>query len=135
MSESPTSINIVTAGVHHVALRCTDLPRARMFYIDTLGFVPLLETPEILIFAAGQTAFAIRAPGATTAAGDAFDPFRVGLDHVALACADVAELHRVASALTGWGIESTGVKTDEVLGKEYVAFKDPDAIKWELYMV
>jgi glyoxylase I family protein len=43
-------------------------------------------------------------------------------------------LHRVATALTGWGIETTGVKTDDVLGKEYVAFRDPDGIKWELYM-
>ena len=74
------------------------------------------------------------APGDSTASGHTFDPFRVRLDHVALACADLSELHRVASALTGWGIENTGVKTDDVLGKDYVAFRDPDGIKWELYM-
>ncbi len=134
MTVALTPINVVTTGVHHVSLRSTDLARSRVFYVDRLGFVPLLETPELLIVAAGQTAFAIRAPGATTAPGDAFDPYRVGLDHVALACADIQELRRVASALTGWGIESTGIKTDEVLGKEYVAFRDPDGIKWELYM-
>ena len=31
-------------------------------------------------------------------------------------------------------VPSTGVKMDEVLGKRYVAFKDPDGIAWELYM-
>ena len=29
----------------------------------------------------------------------------------------------------------TGVKLDETLGKRYVAFKDPDRIAWEFYMV
>ena len=127
-------INVRTTGVHHVTLRCTDLQRARVFYIDRLGFTPLLDADDIFIFSAGQTAFAVRAPGATTIAGDTFDPFRVGLDHVALGCGDIAELHRVADALTGCGVENTGVKTDPVLGQQYVAFKDPDGIKWELYM-
>ncbi len=45
-----------------------------------------------------------------------------------------AELERVAKALTEAGIENTGVKTDKILGKRYVAFKDPDRISWELYM-
>jgi glyoxylase I family protein len=62
------------------------------------------------------------------------DPLRVGLDHLAIACQDEAELNRVATALTQAGIENTGVKKDETLGKRYVAFKDPDRIAWELYM-
>ena len=127
-------IGVRTAGVHHVAIRCTDLSRARLFYVERLGFPVLLETAELLIFAAGQTAFAVRAPGATTNADDTFDPFRVGLDHIALACDDAVELRRVADALAVAGIESTGVKIDPTLGKEYVAFSDPDGIKWELYM-
>jgi glyoxylase I family protein len=134
MPATPAPIQIVTTGVHHLALRCTDLARSRRFYVEMLGFVPLLDTPGLCIVAAGQTAVAIRAPGATTESSDTFDPFRVGLDHVALSCADPAELQRVAAALTGWGVEHTGVKTDEVLGKDYVAFSDPDGIKWELYM-
>ena len=63
-----------------------------------------------------------------------FDPFRVGLDHVALACQDKAELKRVAKALSEAGVENTGVQLDETLGKCYGAFKDPDRIAWEFYM-
>jgi len=129
-----TPIGVRTTGVHHVSIRCTDLARARLFYIERLGFPVLLEKPDVFIFAAGSTAFGVRAPAPTTSADDAFDPFRVGLDHIALACDDARELRRVADALAVAGIESTGVKLDATLGKEYVAFKDPDGIKWELYM-
>jgi glyoxylase I family protein len=41
----------------------------------------------------------------------------------------------VAGALAAAGIENTGVKTDETLGRRYVAFKDPDRIAWEFYSV
>ena len=128
-------IALRTTGVHHIAIRCTDLARARRFYTERLGFPILVDTPELFIFAAGQTAIAVRAPGATTSAGDVFDPFRVGLDHIALACDDAKELRRVAEALAAAGIWTTGVKLDATLGKDYVAFKDPDGVKWELYMV
>jgi glyoxylase I family protein len=127
-------IGIRTPGVHHVALRVTDLARARVFYVDRLGFPVLLETPELFLFAAGATAIGIRGPAPTTDPADAFTPFRVGLDHVALACTDEAELRRIAGALTAAGIENTGVKRDEALQRHYVAFRDPDGIKWELYM-
>ena len=128
------SINIKTAGIHHVALRSTDMERSKRFYTETLGFELALETPELFLFLAGGTAFGVRAPDAQTPDGDKFNPFRVGLDHVALSCDDEAELERVAKALTEAGVENTGVKTDETLGKKYVAFKDPDRISWELYM-
>lgn len=123
-----------TTGVHHVALRSADLERSKVFYIERLGFPLLMETPDLFLFLAGNTAFGVRAPTERTADGDAFDPFRVGLDHIALACTDDAELRRVASGLVAEGIENTGVKMDETLKKEYVAFKDPDGVKWEFYM-
>lgn len=128
------SINIKTTGVHHVALRSTDMELSKRFYIETLGFELLMETPELFLFKAGDAAFGVRAPDAQTPGGDKFNPFRVGLDHIALSCDDKAEIQRVAKALTEAGIENTGVKTDETLGKQYVAFKDPDRISWELYM-
>jgi len=134
VSPSVTPINPQTSGVHHVTIRCTDLPRARLFYVERLGLPILLEEENLFIFAAGQSAFGVRGPTSATPADDVFDPFRVGLDHIALACQDKTELRRVADALAAAGIESTGVKTCTTLGKEYVAFKDPDGVKWELYM-
>lgn len=130
----PPAIAIQTPGVHHVTLRVTDLARAKVFYIDRLGFPLLIETPDLILFLAGGTAFGVRGPTADTDPADSFTPFRVGLDHVALACTDEEELRRVATGLTAAGIENTGVKMDETLKRNYVAFRDPDGIKWELYM-
>lgn len=127
-------INIPTPGVHHIALRVADFARAKKFYTETLGFPVLMEVPNLLLFAAGSTAFGIRGPVEQSPKGDRFSPFRVGIDHIALACTDETELNRVASALTAAGINNTGAKMDDTLGKKYVAFKDPDGIAWEFYM-
>lgn len=123
-----------TSGVHHLALRSTDLARARAFYGGTLCLPIVLETPALFIALAGATAVAVRGPEAATPAGDRFNPFRVGLDHIALACGHEAELERVAAALDAGRVPSTGLTFDAVLQRRYVAFKDPDGIAWEFYM-
>jgi catechol 2,3-dioxygenase-like lactoylglutathione lyase family enzyme len=128
-------IEIETPGIHHIALRSSDLPRSKRFYTETLGFPVLLENDKLFIFRAGSTAVGVRGPDTATPQGDVFNPFRVGLDHLALACTTEAELERVATALSEAGVENTGVKTDPTLNKKYVAFKDPDRIAWELYLV
>jgi len=123
-----------TSGIHHLALRSADLPRARAFYGGTLGLPIVLETPAIFIALAGATAIAVRGPDAATPADDRFNPFRVGLDHVALACGCETELERVAAALDAARVPSTGLTFDTVLQRRYIAFKDPDGIAWEFYM-
>lgn len=128
-------IDIKTPGVHHIAIRVTNLAQSKTFYIDQLGFNAVLDQPELLIFFAGTTAIAIKGPEGKVAGDDQFNPFRVGLDHIALACDDRGELERVAKALKDHGIENTGIKLDETLQKDYVAFKDPDRISWEFYSI
>ena len=123
-----------TSGIHHLALRSADLGRARAFYGGTLGLPIVLETPALFIVLAGATAIAVRGPDVGTPVGDRFNPFRVGLDHVALACGREHELERVAAALDAARVPSTGLAFDAVLQRRYVAFKDPDGIAWEFYM-
>jgi len=119
-------IDFKTPGIHHIALRSADLASSKRFYAQTLGFPVILEVENLFVFLAGSTAVGVR--------GAEADPFRVGLDHVALACSEEVELERVAAALSKAGVENTGVKTDPTLNKRYVAFKDPDRIAWEFYM-
>jgi catechol 2,3-dioxygenase-like lactoylglutathione lyase family enzyme len=133
-SQSTQPIQPKTSGVHHFVLRVSDLRRSKQFYTETLGFPVLMEQPDLVLFLAGGTAFGLRGPTEQMRAGDRFDPYRVGVDHIALACTEDTELERVADALARAGIENTGAKMDETLGKRYVAFKDPDRIAWEFYM-
>ena len=131
---TPTPIAIETTGVHHLALRSTNLERSKRFYVEMLGFELRFEAPHMFVFRAGVTRIGVRGPEEQTPAGDVFSPFRAGLDHVALACEDEAELERVADALAVAGIENTGLKRSRT-GNRYVDFWDPDRIKWEFYMV
>lgn len=128
-------IEIKTPGVHHIAIRVTDMAQSKAFYVDKLGFKAVLDQPELLIFFAGTTAIAIKGPESKVDGQDQFNPFRVGLDHIALGCDNRAELERVAQALNTHAIENTGIKLDETLQKDYVAFKDPDRISWEFYSI
>ena len=131
---SQTPIAMKTTGVHHLAIRSTNLERSKRFYVETLGFELRFEAPHMFVFRAGETRIGVRGPEEWTPAGDVFSPFRVGLDHVALGCEDEAELERVTGALTAAGIENTGIKRSRT-GNKYVGFWDPDRIKWEFYMV
>lgn len=79
------AIGIKTSGLHHVALRSTDMQRSREFYVDLLGFPIVVESPAIFLFSAGNAVFGVRGPAPQTMGADTFDPFRVGLDHIALA--------------------------------------------------
>ena len=124
-----------TTGLAHVALRTTDFARAKAFYHDLLGLPIALDTPDLLGFLVGATFIGFKPAQPTHPGGSTFTPFNVGLDHLAMACADEAELHRVADALQAAGVANTGIKTDTVAPKQYVAFKDPDGIAWEFYMV
>ena len=129
------AINPKTQGLHHVALRYADFNITKKFYQNVLGFPVALDTDEILGFMAGQIFIGFKKAVPTYPGGSVFTPYNVGLDHVALACETEAELHRVAKELTEFGVENTGIKTDAVSIKLYVAFKDPDRISWEFYMM
>ena len=139
------TIALQTTGVHHLTLRSGDLTRARDFYGSTLGFPIVLETWDSFGTLAGSTLLVVRRSDTPTSesstdvapstdAGDRFDPVSVGLDRVALGCADEAELVRVARALEAALVPTTGLRFDEVLRRRYVAFRDPDGIAWEFYM-
>ncbi len=127
-------MELQTGGLHHLAIRVADLGRAKGFYTGTLGFPLVMEREGVVaIINAGGTFIGIRGPDARTAAGDRFDPFRVGLDHLALAMPDAAALEAVARQLDEAGVPNNGVEDDAVLGGKYISFYDPDGIAWELY--
>lgn len=124
-----------TPGIHHINLRCTNMEATKNFYQNTLGLPLALEAPDINAFLAGNVFIVFKQATPKHADDTVFYPFNIGTDHIALACESEEELNRVANGLTDARIENTGVKVDETLQKRYVAFKDPDRIQWEFYMI
>ncbi|MGZ3584764.1 MAG: VOC family protein [Ktedonobacterales bacterium] len=122
-----------TYPVGHLALRVSDLARAKRFYVDTLGFGLMRETPETVLMEANGMLIALLGPAEQTSAADRFDPFRVGLDHLALAIADAGELEALREQLDAAGVPNHGIEPDPATGATYISFYDPDGIAWELY--
>jgi glyoxylase I family protein len=72
-------------SIGHIALRVTDLPRAKHFYAEQLGWVLARETDRACFVSIGGIILVLIAGTEQTRAEDRFDPFRIGLDHLALA--------------------------------------------------
>jgi catechol 2,3-dioxygenase-like lactoylglutathione lyase family enzyme len=123
-----------TAGLGHLGLRVTDLGRSVAFYEGVLGFQKLRELNDHALFNAHGFILALNAASTEMPRNDRFSPFRVGLDHLALAVADPATLEGMKAALDAAGVANNGVQQDEVTGgTPYISFYDPDGIAWEFY--
>src|SRR3977135_999849 len=103
-------MKLASHGLAHLGLRVTDLARARQFYVDTLGFEPLRELPDLLICNAYGTFLAFQGPGTPQAPRGTVQPSRVGLDHVALEVADPNVLEDMKRELDVAGVPNNGIE-------------------------
>ena len=121
------------SGFSHVAIRVTDLKRARHFYVDLLGLPVALELEGVVLVKVGSALMGIRGDAAETKANDRFDPHRVGLDHVSFAVESVEQLDRMKRDLDAAGVPNDGVHDEPALNAKGLVFYDPDGIAVELY--
>src|SRR5260221_1693997 len=122
-----------TYPLGHMGLRVSDLAQAKRFYVDLLGFRLVRESPAAVIIDAHGLAIALLGPGEQTDGADRFNPFRVGLDHLALAIADAGELEGLWEQLDAARGPNHRIQSDAASGASYISFYDPDGIAWELY--
>jgi len=66
---------------------------------------------------------------------DRFNPFRVGLDHLALAVEDASILEHLKQDLDAARVPNNGIEEDPETHDKYISFYDPDGIAWELYSI
>ena len=122
-------------GISHIDLSVSDVEKSADWYVETLGLrrvrrsdldnrimVVLLHEPTCLVIGLNQH----HEPSA-----DRFDERRPGLDHIAFACADRAELESWAARLDELGVAHGGIK-DAHYGSG-VSFRDPDGIALEFF--
>jgi glyoxylase I family protein len=119
-------------GLSHVQLLVSDVGASARWYSAVLGLAPIADDPEIgdvaLQHKAGKFVVVLtKAPAPRQGpAGADHD----GLDHLALAVPDGAQLEDWAQHLTAIGIDHAGVVLEG--GHPSLQLRDPDGIAIEL---
>ena len=122
-------------GLSHLGLRVTNIARAKRFYVDTLGCQLVREIDGAVLVNVYGTLIGLYGSDSSSSSDDHFDPFRVGLDHLALAVEDTSLLEDLKRDLDAAGVRNHGVEEDLETHDKYISFFDPDGIAWELYWI
>ncbi|GAC1642378.1 MAG: VOC family protein [Ktedonobacteraceae bacterium] len=122
-------------GLSHLGLRVTNLARAKRFYVDTLGCQLVREIDGAVLVNVYGILIGLYETDSSSPRNDHFDPFRVGLDHLALAVADASTLADLKRELDAAEVRNHGVEEDLETHDKYISFFDPDGIAWELYWI
>lgn len=123
--------------VTHVAITVADLDQSTRWYTALFGSEPVLDEDETTggfhhtVFAIGGSQLFGLHTHPSGPDGDPFDEQRTGLDHVAFACADRAELESWRARLDELGISHGGI-VDAHYGSG-LSFRDPDNIALEFF--
>ena len=122
-------------GMHHVAVIVSDYRRSKRFYTEVLGLRIVAETFREardsykldLALPDGTQIELFSFPGSPPRASY---PEACGLRHLAFAVADLDEAVRF---LEDQGVAVEPVRVDELTGKRFTFFADPDGLPLELY--
>lgn len=121
--------------VHHIAVICSDYERSKKFYTETLGFTIQAETYraardswKLDLALNGQyliELFSFPSPPPRVSSPEAR-----GLRHLAF---EVDDVEKAAAVLREKDVITEPVRIDELTGKKFTFFTDPDGLPLELY--
>ena len=122
--------------IHHVAIICSDYAKSKHFYTEILGFEIIKETyrqargsykldlrvgpNQIELFSLPETPARVSNPEAC------------GLRHLAFEVKNVAN---VLIYLRSLNVEAEDIRVDEITGKQFTFFRDPDNLPLEVYQL
>lgn len=124
-------------SIHHVALIVSDYERSKKFYTQVLGLTIITETYreardswklDLALPDGGQLEL-FTMPDAPARLSY---PEALGLRHLAFA---VGNVDGAVKELTEKGISCEPVRLDELTGRRFTFFADPDGLPLELYEV
>jgi glyoxylase I family protein len=128
-------VSLASLRLHHVAIICSDYPRSKHFYTEILGLPVIAET-----YRAARASYKLDLALGPHARIELFSfpeppprpsrPEACGLRHLAFA---VDDLHARVRALSAQGVLVEPIRLDELTGKHYTFFADPDGLPLELY--
>lgn len=121
--------------IHHVAIICSNYEVSKRFYTEVLKFTIICETHREerksykldLALADGSQIelFSFPNPPARVSRPEA-----QGLRHLAFSVPNIEEAIRY---LNHYGISAEPIRVDEITGKRFSFFSDPDGLPLELY--
>ncbi|MEH2308097.1 SMU1112c/YaeR family gloxylase I-like metalloprotein [Nostoc sp.] len=124
-----------TTGIHHVAIICSDYDRSKNFYVEVLGFSIIQET-----FRTGINSYKLDLKVAENTQIEPFSfpnppersskPEACGLRHLAF---KVDNIEETVFYLNSQGVGTENIRIDEITGKKFTFFKDPDNLPLEIY--
>ena len=124
-----------TTGIHHVAIICSNYARSKAFYVETLGFSIIQET-----FRTARNSYKLDLKVAENTQIELFSfpnpperpskPESCGLRHLAF---QVDDVEQTVIYLKSKGLEVENIRVDEITGKKFTFFKDPDNLPLEIY--
>ena len=120
--------------IHHVAIICSDYKKSKYFYTEILGFPVIEETfrekrhSYKLDLRVGNNdrieLFSFPSPAPRC------NPENCGLRHLAL---EVENINEAVADLESKGVKVEPMRIDELTGKRFTFFKDPDDLPLEIY--
>ncbi|QSJ16846.1 VOC family protein [Nostoc sp. UHCC 0702] len=124
-----------TTGIHHIAIICSDYERSKRFYVETLGFSVIHET-----FRAERNSYKLDLRVGENSQIELFsfpnppqrvgNPEACGLRHLAF---EVEDIEQTVVYLNSHNVEVENIRIDEITGKKFSFFKDPDNLPLEIY--
>jgi len=123
------------SGMHHVAIICSDYAKSKRFYTEVLGLKVISET-----YREARRSFKLdlAIPGGSQIELFSFPdspqrpsyPEACGLRHLAFA---VDDLEACVREIQSFGVSVEAIRLDELTGKRFTFFADPDGLPIELY--
>ncbi len=128
------NINQEIKKIHHIAIICSDYQKSKYFYHKILGFSIINET-----YREHRNSYKLDLKVGTNDTIELFSfpspaprcsPENCGLRHLAF---EVKNINESIAYLESKGINVEPIRTDELTGKRFTFFKDPDDLPLELY--
>ena len=126
---------MILDSIHHVAIICSNYPRSKAFYTQVLGLTIIAETYREhrdsykldLALPDGSQIELFSFPNPPKRVNN---PEAQGLRHLAFR---VDSVQTMAEQLQALGINVEPIRIDELTGKTFTFFNDPDGLPLELY--
>lgn len=121
--------------MHHIAIICSDYPKSKRFYVETLGLKIVRE-----VYREERRSYKLDLQVADRYQIELFSfpnpparpssPEACGLRHIAF---EVADVPATARTLMHRGVTVEPIRVDEFTGKTFTFFADPDGLPIEIY--